>query len=173
MGALIDREARARLVRAIDRAQAEGALILTDGRAAAAPPGCEGGNWLGPTVIDRARPEMECATTELFGPLLTAIRVDTLEDALAIERQNRFGNATAIFTQTGSVAQRVAEKSTSGMLGVNIGVPVPRDPFSFGGTKDSKFGHGDITGHAAVDFWSNVKKVTTKWAAQKDATWMS
>jgi malonate-semialdehyde dehydrogenase (acetylating)/methylmalonate-semialdehyde dehydrogenase len=59
------------------------------------------------------------------------------------------------------------------MLGVNIGVPVPRDPFSFGGTKDSKFGQGDITGRSAVDFWSNVKKVTTKWAAQKDANWMS
>jgi malonate-semialdehyde dehydrogenase (acetylating)/methylmalonate-semialdehyde dehydrogenase len=59
------------------------------------------------------------------------------------------------------------------MLGVNIGVPVPRDPFSCAGTKDSKFGQGDITGRSAVDFWSNVKKVTTKWAAQKDANWMS
>jgi len=173
MGALIDRGARERLVSAIDRAQADGAQILVDGRAAAAPSGCEGGNWLGPTVIDRARADMECATAELFGPVLTAIRVDTLDDALAIERQNRYGNATAIFTQTGSVARRVAERSTSGMLGVNIGVPVPRDPFSFGGTKDSKFGQGDITGRPAVDFWSNVKKVTTKWAAQKDANWMS
>ncbi len=173
MGALIDRGARERLVRAIDRAQADGAQILADGRGAAAPSGCEGGNWLGPTVIDGARPDMECATAELFGPVLTAIRVGTLDDALAIERQNRYGNATAIFTQTGSVARRVADRSTSGMLGVNIGVPVPRDPFSFGGTKDSKFGQGDITGRSAVDFWSNVKKVTTKWAAQKDANWMS
>jgi malonate-semialdehyde dehydrogenase (acetylating)/methylmalonate-semialdehyde dehydrogenase len=59
------------------------------------------------------------------------------------------------------------------MIGVNIGVPVPREPFSFGGTKRSKFGHGDITGPAAVDFWTDLKKITTKWAAQSDATWMS
>jgi malonate-semialdehyde dehydrogenase (acetylating)/methylmalonate-semialdehyde dehydrogenase len=59
------------------------------------------------------------------------------------------------------------------MVGINIGVPVPREPFSFGGTKESKFGHGDITGEGALDFWSNQKKITTKWSEQKDATWMS
>jgi malonate-semialdehyde dehydrogenase (acetylating)/methylmalonate-semialdehyde dehydrogenase len=116
---------------------------------------------------------MECATTELFGPLLTAIRVDTLDEALTIERQSRYGNATSVFTQAGSVARYVVERASSGMVGVNVGVPVPRDPFSFGGTKDSKFGHGEITGRGAVEFWSNLKKVTTKWGLQKDANWMS
>ena len=173
MGALIDPEARARIVRALDRAAADGATVLADGRADQVPAGYEGGNWLGPSVIDDARPDMECATTELFGPLLTAIRVPTLDDALAIERRLRYGNATSVFTQSGAVARLVAERASSSMLGVNVGVPVPRDPFSFGGAKDSKFGHGDITGRAAVDFWTNLKKITTKWVAQKDATWMS
>jgi len=147
--------------------------VLADGRKVPAPAGCEGGQWLAPTVLDHARPEMECATAELFGPLLTVIRTENLEEALAIERSNRYGNATSIFTQSGPVARLVAERASSGMVGVNVGVPVPRDPFSFGGTKDSKFGHGDITGPSAVEFWSNRKKITTKWAVQKDATWMS
>jgi malonate-semialdehyde dehydrogenase (acetylating)/methylmalonate-semialdehyde dehydrogenase len=173
MGALIDGAARERLVDAIAKAHADGAKLLLDGRAAEAPPGCESGHWLAPTIIDEARPDMECATTELFGPLLTSIRVRTLDEAVAIDRQSRYGNATSIFTQSGAVAQWVIDRASSGMIGVNVGVPVPRDPFSFGGTKDSKFGSGDITGPAAVEFWSQRKKVTTKWAAQKDATWMS
>ena len=173
MGALIGRDARERLVGAIARAEADGARVLVDGRGATPPPGCEGGYWLGATVIDRARPEMKCAQSELFGPLLTAIRVDTLDEALAIEERLPYGNATSVFTQSGAVARVVAERASSAMVGVNVGVPVPRDPFSFGGSKDSKFGHGDITGRAAVDFWSNLKKITTKWVVQPDATWMS
>jgi malonate-semialdehyde dehydrogenase (acetylating)/methylmalonate-semialdehyde dehydrogenase len=173
MGALIDRAAKERLVGAIAKAEADGAKLVADGRTADAPTGCENGHWLAPTVIDQARPDMECATAELFGPLLTAIRVRTLDEAMAIERQGRYGNALSIFTQSGAVAEWVVERASSGMIGVNVGVPVPRDPFSFGGTKDSKFGHGDITGPAAVEFWSNLKKVTTKWAMQKDASWMS
>jgi malonate-semialdehyde dehydrogenase (acetylating)/methylmalonate-semialdehyde dehydrogenase len=168
MGALIDRPAREQLVRSIAEAQAAGCTLLVDGRDARAPTGCEGGNWLAPTVIDHARPDMECATRELFGPILTVIRVSTIDEALSIENQNRYGNATCVFTQSGSVARYVAERASSGMVGVNVGVPVPRDPFSFGGTKDSKFGHGDITGPAAVAFWSNLKKITSRWEPQNE-----
>ena len=96
-----------------------------------------------------------------------------LFDAFGIEQDNPYGNATSIFTQSGAAARLSIERATSGMIGVNIGVPVPREPFSFGGTKQSKFGHGDITGPAAVEFWTDLKKITTKWAAQTDATWMS
>jgi malonate-semialdehyde dehydrogenase (acetylating) / methylmalonate-semialdehyde dehydrogenase len=78
-----------------------------------------------------------------------------------------------VFTTRGAVARFVSENATSGMVGVNIGVPVPREPFSFGGTKISKFGHGDITGVSSLDFWSQLKKITTKWALQSDASWMS
>jgi malonate-semialdehyde dehydrogenase (acetylating) / methylmalonate-semialdehyde dehydrogenase len=99
--------------------------------------------------------------------------VPTLDAALAIEQNNHYGNANSIFTSSGAAARHVSEQSSSGMIGVNIGVPVPREPFSFGGTKRSKFGHGDITGPAALNFWTDLKKITTKWAPQTDATWMS
>jgi malonate-semialdehyde dehydrogenase (acetylating)/methylmalonate-semialdehyde dehydrogenase len=173
MGALIDRAAKERLERAIASAEREGAAVLVDGRRAAAPEGGENGNWMGPTVLDHARPDMECVRTELFGPLLTVLRVATLDEALAIDRASAYGNATSIFTTSGAVARYVSERASSGMIGVNVGVPVPRDPFSFGGTRDSKLGHGDITGQGGVEFWSTLKKITTKWALQPDATWMS
>jgi malonate-semialdehyde dehydrogenase (acetylating)/methylmalonate-semialdehyde dehydrogenase len=173
MGALIDRAAKERLERAIAVAEREGAAVLLDGRRAAAPEGGENGNWMGPTVLDRARPDMECARAELFGPLLTVVRVATLDEALAVDRSSAYGNATSVFTTSGAVARYVSERAQSGMIGVNVGVPVPRDPFSFGGTRDSKLGHGDITGQGGVEFWSTLKKITTKWALQPDATWMS
>jgi malonate-semialdehyde dehydrogenase (acetylating)/methylmalonate-semialdehyde dehydrogenase len=131
------------------------------------------GNWLGPCILDRVGPDMECARTELFGPVLSILRVATLEEALAVEGQSAYGNATSVFTSSGAVARLVAERAQSGMIGVNVGVPVPREPFSFGGTKQSRFGHGDITGPGGVDFWTDRKKITTKWAPQSDATWMS
>jgi malonate-semialdehyde dehydrogenase (acetylating)/methylmalonate-semialdehyde dehydrogenase len=173
MGAIIEGAARDRIVAAIDRAEAEGAKIVLDGRHPKPPPGYEGGNWLGPTVIDGARPDMECARAELFGPVLTVIRVPNLDEALNIEAQSPYGNATSVFTTSGAVARLVSERATSGMVGINVGVPVPREPFSFGGAKDSKFGTGDITGRPGVDFWTRWKKVTTKWDLQTDANWMS
>jgi malonate-semialdehyde dehydrogenase (acetylating)/methylmalonate-semialdehyde dehydrogenase len=173
MGALVDRGARDRIERAIGTAEREGAVVLTDGRRASAPEGYEGGAWIGPTVLDRARPDMECARVELFGPVLTVLRVATLDQALDLDRAGIYGNATSVFTTSGAVARHVSERAPSGMIGVNVGVPVPRDPFSFGGTRDSKLGHGDMTGPGAVDFWSDLKKITSKWALQPDATWMS
>jgi malonate-semialdehyde dehydrogenase (acetylating)/methylmalonate-semialdehyde dehydrogenase len=173
MGALIDRAARNRLVSAIERAESAGVQVALDGRNAKVPGAYAGGNWLGPTILDQVTPDMDCAKDELFGPVLSVVRVPTLEAALAIERANPYGNATSIFTSSGAVARHVAERSSSGMIGVNVGVPVPREPFSFGGTKQSKFGHGDITGPSAVNFWTDLKKITTKWSAQQDTTWMS
>jgi malonate-semialdehyde dehydrogenase (acetylating) / methylmalonate-semialdehyde dehydrogenase len=173
MGALIDHASRERLVAAIDAARADGATVVLDGRAARPPAGCEGGSFLGPTVLDHVRPGSHAATTELFGPLLSVIRAPTIEQALAIERASRYGNALSVFTSSGAVARHVAEHAGSGMVGVNVGVPVPREPFSFGGTKDSKFGHGDITGPSGVELWTDLKKITTKWALSTDATWMS
>ncbi|MEY4545346.1 MAG: methylmalonate-semialdehyde dehydrogenase [Pseudomonadota bacterium] len=173
MGALIDRGARDRLVGAIARAEAAGVEVSLDGRQARVPAEYADGYWLGPTILDRVTVEHECAKEELFGPILSVIRVPTLEAALAIERANPYGNATSVFTSSGAVARHVAERASSGMIGVNVGVPVPREPFSFGGTKLSKFGHGDITGPSAVEFWTDLKKITSKWAAQVDATWMS
>jgi malonate-semialdehyde dehydrogenase (acetylating)/methylmalonate-semialdehyde dehydrogenase len=173
MGAIIDKSAMERIRRHVDEAEKGGARILVDGRKAKAPAGQDGGNWFGPTIIDHAKPEMACAREEIFGPVLTIVRVKTLAEALAFEASNPFGNATSVFTTSGAVARHVADNATSGMIGINIGVPVPREPFSFGGTKASKYGHSDITGESSLDFWTNLKKVTTKWALQSDASWMS
>ena len=119
----------------------------------------------------RARHEASC--DEIFGPTLTIIRVKTLEEALKIENANPYGNAAAIYTSSGHAAQVFTERASAGMIGVNIGVPVPREPFPFGGWNASGFGDGDLTGPAAIDFWSKSKKVTTKWTDEHKGNWMS
>lgn len=173
MGAIITRAQVEFLHGAIERAEKAGAKIRLDGRKIKAPAGCENGNWLGPTVLDMVTPGSEAAAQELFGPILSIIRCPDLTSALKIENSIDYGNACSVFTSNGGLAERVARQASAGMIGVNVGVPVPREPFSFGGMNASKFGHGDITGHHSLDFWSNVKKVTVKWEAQADSNWMS
>lgn len=172
MGAIISKESLSRLEGAIARAEKEGARIRLDGRKPTAPQGFEDGNWLAPTILDGVRIGSEAACDELFGPVLSIVRVKSLSEALAIDAANRYGNACSVFTRSGAVAEEVASRSRAGMIGVNIGVPVPREPFSFGGFNESRYGHGDITGMDGVQFWSNLKKVTVKWSLQKDQTWM-
>jgi malonate-semialdehyde dehydrogenase (acetylating)/methylmalonate-semialdehyde dehydrogenase len=173
MGALIDRAALDRLHADIAQAEKDGVKIRVDGRKVPAPEGYEGGNWLAPTILDGASPNLQCAKKELFGPVLTIVRVATLEEALALQSGTEYGNAISVFTSRGAIARRVAEAAPTGMVGVNIGVPVPREPFSFGGTKASRFGHGDMTGLGGVELWTYLKKITSKWAIAPDANWMS
>lgn len=173
MGAIISREQVEFLKAAIARAEKAGAKILLDGRKTPPPAGYEGGNWLGPTVIDQVEPGSEAAQVELFGPVLSIIRTQNIREAMAIENENPYGNAASVFTNNGAAAEFVAQNARAGMIGVNVGVPVPREPFSFGGINESKFGVGDITGENSLNFWSDLKKVTTKWQQSNDATWMS
>lgn len=164
VGALIDKSALVRIESAIEEALRQGANLLLDGRGKATGLAqCEQGYWLGATILDNATPEMQCAQSEIFGPVLTVIRVKSLEEAVRISNQSPYGNAASVFTSRGDVAQFVTTHSNAGMIGINIGVPVPREPFSFGGTKQSRFGHGDITGQSGIDFWSDLKKITTTW----------
>jgi malonate-semialdehyde dehydrogenase (acetylating)/methylmalonate-semialdehyde dehydrogenase len=173
MGAIITKEQVSFLKEAIGRAEKAGARLLLDGRKAKAPQGMEEGNWIGPTVLDQVQPGSEAASVELFGPILSVVRCKDLSEALAIEASSEYGNACSVFTSSGPLAERVAREATAGMVGVNVGVPVPREPFSFGGINASKFGHGDITGHHSLDFWSHIKKVTVKWEKQSESNWMS
>lgn len=173
MGALISRESLDRLNAAIAQAEKDGAKILLDGRHPQVGAELKEGYWLGPTVLDQVKPDATAACEELFGPIISIVRCKNLSEALAFEASSAYGNACSVFTQNGAVAERVAHESTAGMIGVNIGVPVPREPFSFGGTKDSKFGTGDITGDTGVEFWSQLKKLTVKWADTSDKNWMS
>lgn len=172
-GAIITKAQVEFLKDAITRAEKAGAKVLLDGRKAKAPAGMEGGNWIGPTILDQVQPGSEAATVELFGPILSIVHCRDLSEALAIEKSVEYGNACSVFTSSGPLAERVAAEATAGMVGVNVGVPVPREPFSFGGMNASKFGHGDITGHHSLDFWSNLKKVTVKWEKQSESNWMS
>ncbi|MEI7724315.1 MAG: CoA-acylating methylmalonate-semialdehyde dehydrogenase [Bacteroidota bacterium] len=172
MGPVISREAKARIEKYILEAKEQGARILIDGRNIIVP-GNENGFYVGPTVIDQVSPGMSVACEEIFGPVLSIIRVNSLEEALAIENANPYGNAAAVFTQSGGIAKYVADHANAGMIGVNIGVPVPREPFSFGGWNDSKFGVGDLTGKSSIHFWTKLKKTTTKWNPEAKTNWMS
>ncbi|MBH31186.1 MAG: methylmalonate-semialdehyde dehydrogenase (CoA acylating) [Candidatus Marinimicrobia bacterium] len=165
MGAVISATARERIIGMIDKAEEQGASIILDGRNPQVPNHYEGGYWLGPTIIDHASPEMTCAQEEIFGPVLTIVRTESLQEAMKIENGSPYGNAASVFTTSGAVSRYVSEHASAGMVGINIGVPVPRDPFSFGGWNQSKFGHGDITGTSGLSFWTNLRKVTTRWPA--------
>jgi malonate-semialdehyde dehydrogenase (acetylating)/methylmalonate-semialdehyde dehydrogenase len=173
MGAIITRSQRDFLVEAIGRAEKQGAKIILDGRKAKAPEGFEEGNWIGPTILDQIEAGSEAQTTELFGPILSIIRCKDISQAMSIQNTSEYGNACSVFTNSGTLAERVIRDAKAGMVGINVGVPVPREPFSFGGIAASKFGHGDITGEHSLDFWSDVKKITTKWEKQNDSNWMS
>ncbi|MDO9184057.1 MAG: aldehyde dehydrogenase family protein [Bacteriovorax sp.] len=173
MGAIITKAQVAFLKEAITRAETAGAKILLDGRLAVAPKGMEEGNWIGPTILDNVQPGSEAATVELFGPIISIIRCKDISEAMKIENSVTYGNACSVFTSNGALAEKVIRMASTGMVGVNVGVPVPREPFSFGGINASKFGHGDITGQHSLDFWSNIKKVTVKWEKQNDNNWMS
>ena len=163
IGPVISREARERIIRSIDEAVAAGATLLLDGRHVSVA-GQEEGFWIGPTILDRVRPEMSIAREEIFGPVLAIIRTPDLDAALAVENGSAYGNAASVFTESGSLARYVTERANAGMVGVNVGVPVPREPFSFGGWNESKFGAGDITGRGSIEFWTRAKKTTTKWS---------
>lgn len=172
LGAVIDKAAKERIERYITEAERQGAKILVDGRGYTVP-GKEGGTYVGPTVIDRVRPDMAVATEEIFGPVISILRVDTLDQALAIENTSPYGNAASVFTQNGGAARYVIERASAGMVGVNVGVPVPREPFSFGGWNESKFGVGDITGKSSIEFWTKLRKSTVKWNPEAGINWMS
>ncbi|GAA4467699.1 CoA-acylating methylmalonate-semialdehyde dehydrogenase [Nibrella saemangeumensis] len=172
LGAVINRESKERIERYITEAEGLGAKVLVDGRQATVE-GKENGTYVGPTVIDYVTPDMAVAREEIFGPVISIMRTRTVDEALAIENANPYGNAAAVFTQNGGMARYVIDRASAGMVGVNVGVPVPREPFSFGGWNESRFGAGDITGKSSIEFWTKLRKSTTKWNPEAGINWMS
>ena len=172
LGAVINKQSKERIERYITQAESQGAKILVDGRNVVVP-GKEKGTYVGPTVIDFVKPTMSVATEEIFGPVISIMRTNTVDEALAIENANPYGNAASVFTQSGGIARYIIDNASAGMIGVNVGVPVPREPFSFGGWNESKFGVGDITGKSSIEFWTKLKKTTTKWNPEAGINWMS
>src|SRR5436190_438757 len=172
LGAVISRESKERIEGYITEAEKQGAKILVDGRNTKVK-GKENGTYVGPTVIDYVKPDMAVATEEIFGPVISIMRTKTVDEALAIENASPYGNAASVFTQNGGMARYIIDRASAGMIGVNVGVPVPREPFSFGGWNESKFGVGDITGKSSIEFWTKLKKSTTKWNPEAGVNWMS
>ena len=172
LGPVISKAAKERIENYITEAEKQGAKILVDGRNYVVK-GKENGFYVGPTVIDFVTPDMSVAKEEIFGPVISIIRAKDVDEALAIENASPYGNAAAVFTQSGGMARYVIDRASAGMIGVNIGVPVPREPFSFGGWNDSKFGVGDLTGKSSIEFWTKLKKTTIKWNADAKTNWMS
>jgi malonate-semialdehyde dehydrogenase (acetylating)/methylmalonate-semialdehyde dehydrogenase len=172
LGPVISAEAKARIERYITEAEAAGATVLLDGRNAVVP-GREGGYYVGPTILDHVRPDMRIAQEEVFGPVLAIVRTRTVDEALGVENASPYGNAASVFTESGGLARYITERASAGMIGVNVGVPVPREPFSFGGWNDSKFGACDITGRGSIEFWTQSRKTTTKWTREAGTNWMS
>ena len=172
LGPVISREAKERIERYITEAEAEGARVIVDGRNVTVP-ARENGFWVGPTIIDHVDPGSRLAREEVFGPVLAIVRARDVNEAIAIENASPYGNAAAVYTESGGMARHVIERAGAGMVGVNVGVPVPREPFSFGGWNESKFGVGDITGEGSIEFWTQAKKTTVKWNREAGSNWMS
>ncbi|KAJ1657849.1 aldehyde dehydrogenase (NADP(+)) ald6 [Dispira simplex] len=176
VGPVIDEASRARIQKYVTEAETSGAKLLVDGRRNSAfvdKANTTKGSWVGPSVIQHHNKADKALHDEIFGPVLSIYECASSEEALAIENANPYGNAACIYTTSGAQAQFYTQRFRAGMIGVNIGVPVPREPFTFGGIEASKFGDMDITGDGGIEFFTYRRKVTTKWAAPVERSWLN
>jgi malonate-semialdehyde dehydrogenase (acetylating)/methylmalonate-semialdehyde dehydrogenase len=162
MGPLVTREHRDKVKGYVDSGVAEGAKLVLDGRAFEAA-GREQGFFIGPTLFDHVKPEMKIYRDEIFGPVLSVVRSESLDDAIGLINANPYGNGTAIFTRSGGAARRFQNEIEVGMVGINVPIPVPMAFFSFGGWKASLFGDLHVHGMEGVTFYTRTKVVTTRW----------
>jgi malonate-semialdehyde dehydrogenase (acetylating) / methylmalonate-semialdehyde dehydrogenase len=162
MGPLVTREHRDRVAGYVAAGADEGAEVVVDGRGLQVA-GAEGGFWLGPCLLDHVTPDMSVYRDEIFGPVLSVLRVDTYDDAIALVNDNPYGNGTAVFTTNGGAARRFQHEIEVGMIGINVPIPVPMAYYSFGGWKDSLFGDSHVHGAEGVHFYTRGKVVTSRW----------
>jgi malonate-semialdehyde dehydrogenase (acetylating) / methylmalonate-semialdehyde dehydrogenase len=167
MGPLVTGAHRDKVASYLDAGLADGADLVVDGRNGAVD-GDESGFWLGPTLFDRVTPRMSVYTDEIFGPVLSVLRVSSYDDAVALVNANPYGNGTAIFTNDGGAARRYQNEVEVGMVGVNVPIPVPVSYFSFGGWKASLFGDSHAYGTEGVHFFTRTKTVTSRWPDPAD-----
>ncbi|MFD6351623.1 CoA-acylating methylmalonate-semialdehyde dehydrogenase [Nocardia tengchongensis] len=162
MGPLVTQAHRDKVAAYIDAGESAGARVVLDGRAVTAD-GDAAGFWLGPTVLDHVTPDMTVYTDEIFGPVLSVLRVDSYDEALALINASPYGNGTALFTNDGGAARRFHNEVEVGMVGINVPIPVPMAYYSFGGWKNSLFGDSHAHGTDGVHFFTRTKAVTTRW----------
>jgi malonate-semialdehyde dehydrogenase (acetylating) / methylmalonate-semialdehyde dehydrogenase len=160
MGPLITAEHRDRVAGYVDAGAAAGATVVVDGRDSDVP---AGGFFLGTTLLDHVKPEMTVYADEIFGPVLSVVRVETYEEGLALVNSNPFANGTAIFTRDGGAARRFQVDVEVGMVGINVPIPVPVAYYSFGGWKASLFGDHHMYGPEGINFYTRGKVVTSRW----------
>ncbi|MDP9494532.1 MAG: CoA-acylating methylmalonate-semialdehyde dehydrogenase [Actinomycetota bacterium] len=163
MGPLVTKAHLDRVRGYVDAGVSEGALLIADGRNLVVD-GHEDGFFLGPTLFDRVTPEMSIYTDEIFGPVLSTVRMEHFEDAIRLINKNPYGNGTAIFTNDGGAARKFQHEIQVGMVGINVPIPVPLSFYSFGGWKDSIFGSHAIYGPEGVHFYTRQKVVISRWA---------
>ena len=162
MGPVITATARDRIISLIDSGEQQGATVAVDGRGLVVP-GNEEGFFVGPTVLDRVTPEMDAYREEIFGPVLSVVRSDSVDWAIELINANPYGNGTAIFTSSGESARRFMRGVNVGMIGINVPIPVPKAYYSIGGRKDSQFGDKHVHGPEGVSFYTRAKVITSRW----------
>jgi malonate-semialdehyde dehydrogenase (acetylating)/methylmalonate-semialdehyde dehydrogenase len=162
MGPLVTKDHHARVVGYVEKGQAEGAELVVDGRSLKVP-GHEQGFFLGPCLFDRVKPEMTIYKDEIFGPVLSVVRVSTYDEARDLINASRYANGVAIFTNDGGAARQFQNEIQVGMVGINVPIPVPMAYYSFGGWKDSLFGDMSVHGMDGVRFYTRPKMVTSRW----------
>jgi malonate-semialdehyde dehydrogenase (acetylating) / methylmalonate-semialdehyde dehydrogenase len=162
MGPLVTKQHRDKVASYVDAGIKEGATAVVDGRNVQAD-GAKDGYWLGPTLFDNVKTNMTIYTDEIFGPVLSVVRVKTYEEALKIVNDHPYGNGTAIFTNDGGAARRFQNEIEVGMVGINVPIPVPVAYYSFGGWKNSLFGDSHAHGTEGVHFYTRGKVITSRW----------
>jgi len=161
-----------RVLRIIQNARKEGATIVLDG-SKNTPADFPNGNFVGPTIISDVTPNMECYKEEIFGPVLVCLKADTLDEAIKMINTNPYGNGTAIFTQSGSAARKFQHEVDVGQVGINLPIPVPLPFFSFTGSRASFVGSTHFYGKMGVQFYTQTKTITSKWATDEISTGVS
>jgi malonate-semialdehyde dehydrogenase (acetylating)/methylmalonate-semialdehyde dehydrogenase len=161
-GPVVTAAHRQRIADYIAMGQREGAELVVDGRGFSLQ-GYEKGHFIGPSLFDHVKPEMQSYQEEIFGPVLQLVRADSFEEALALPSKHQYGNGVAIYTQNGRAARDFAARVNVGMVGINVPIPVPVAYHTFGGWKRSAFGDTNQHGMEGVKFWTKVKTVTARW----------
>jgi malonate-semialdehyde dehydrogenase (acetylating)/methylmalonate-semialdehyde dehydrogenase len=160
MGPLVSAVHRDKVASYIEAGAKAGATVVVDGRDLKVD---GDGFFLGPTLLDNVTPEMSVYTDEIFGPVLSILRVNTYDEALALVNSHEYGNGTAIFTNDGGAARRFQNEVEVGMVGINVPIPVPMAYYSFGGWKNSLFGDSHAHGTEGVHFFTRGKVITSRW----------
>lgn len=167
LGPVVNAKHKQSILNWIEKGIEEGAELVLDGRNVTVE-GFEGGYYLGPTIFDHVTEDMSIGRNEIFGPVLCIKRVKTFEEGLEIMNNNPFANGSVIFTQNGYYSREFMERTHGGMVGINVGIPVPVGVFPFSGHKDSFFGDLHCLGKDGIKFYTESKCVTTRWFDEEE-----